>query len=406
MAFPISQLLGLLAAGVTQEFFDKLIGDLMQGAGMVARWEAGKRLVADDWLREGYDSLMEGQAHGVVGYSPRGLIHGIIKILDCTTRMSMILKGEMVEELFMELIQEGMSNAIQTSFGGAYQSMLNAYRGGNPPFPDHAADIMQHAEAFDDGLRALLVAMSGVNIPTFAFQAVVGFERATEQKLQHLRRYLLAKVDEKDDAYFRPLQTLKTIALQYAEAQAEKEWMVKRRANDMIADAARRYLARVNELWDELESVKTWFDAGLIDETDATLIAMEHGIEADVIESYFDDLKTAIESKVSEIVAGLSYDYTPVAEIQQKLDDFAETVSKVYSDEKISLLTKQYEILQETLQRLRAYRYETEPAMIAEEHVKPTYPVIGKEVWAPIPEVAAYRHFELGLAVLATSPLG
>jgi len=36
----------------------------------------------------------------------------------------MVLSAEVAEELFMELIQEGFSNAVQFTIGGAIQNIL------------------------------------------------------------------------------------------------------------------------------------------------------------------------------------------------------------------------------------------------------------------------------------------
>ena len=394
-ATPLGALLGHMAGGIVTDVLNNMFGTPIRGGTTWARWQIGKKLDASNWVTAAFDAIGDGEAHPVSGLSPAGIMYAIYENIESTVKMMMIMEGEIVEELFMELIQEGMSNAVQYSLGGAYQTIMDVYRGAYPPMPDMISTIMENYELFDMNLLTLLVAMAGANIPTTAYETMVGLRRHHETDLQHLRRYLITKIDDKDTAYYHALTQRLQIANQCVESQCEKEWMVRRRANDMIAEAARRYLARLNELMDELEAVKHWFDAGLISEGDASLIAVAMRVEAGVIDEYYSDVKSEIESKRDEIISDMTVDYTPVIETQAVFDSFVETVCGVYEGKKKELVFEEDNIFKEMLQRLRAYRYYSEIT------TPPTTPVIDTEI-----EYIIVVAVGLGRMVLGTSKLG
>ena len=107
--------------------------------------------------------------------APAGMLDVMNRFIRATAQVGMVIGPEVAEELFMELIQEGFSNAIQTSLGGAFQSMLNVWRGGAPPSPDELDTLIGKVADMDEDTLALMIALSGSNLPTtfYTFNSIM-----------------------------------------------------------------------------------------------------------------------------------------------------------------------------------------------------------------------------------------
>ena len=395
MAIPLAALAVGIGEQAAAQFIERLVGPFVEGLGNNMRWDIGKKLGVKHWFSEAYDSFVDAEAHPISGYSAAGMMDVVYRLFETTIRLSLIVDGEMVEEMFLEMLQEGLSNAMQYAYGAAWQTHFNVYRGCAPPYADDVDEIMRVGKQMDHKLRSFLVASSGASIPNFGRQSISAFQRWLSDEFSHLRPWLADKLRDREDVFYRPLAQLHTIAMSYAEAQAEKAWMVWRRAYDMISDAARRYLARVNELWDELESVKAWYDAELISDEDASLIAREIAEETSVIAAYFDDFKSEVESAATQIEQNLTYDFSPVDDVKSKYNDLASSLITFYGDLTKSLTNDFITLIEETLKRLRAYRYYSEVT------TPPDAPVLEFEI-------SIYRSASRGLGriVLGRSALG
>ena len=394
MGTPAAAIAGAIGGAIASDFIRGFYQPFTEGTGNIARWEIGKKLGIKNWFAQAYDSFTDAEANPVIGYSAAGMMHVVYELFEASIRMSMVVEGEMIEELFLEMLQEGLSNAIQYSYGGAWQSQLNVYRGASPPYADDVDDVMRLGKRMDEKLRSFLVASTGASIPNFGRQALSAFQRHISDELTHLRPWFTDKLRDRDDAYYRPLVQLHTIAMSYAEAQAEKAWMMWRRAYDMINDAARRYLARVNELLDELESVKVWHDAELISEDDATLIAREIKEEGNVIESYFDELENTIISEAQTVEQEITCDFDPVFNVISRFDNLAYNLCTWYGEISKSLTEDFIALIEETLKRLRAYRYYSEVT------TPPDAKVLVFEIEYIAPVGGALGAFELGYNAL------
>ena len=350
-----------VAAGITTSIIEAFARPTIEGGGNWLRWDVAKKIKFDHVLLEAYDSFVDAEAHPILGTSAHGIWHVIRTFVDCCVKMSVIMPHEMVDELIMEMIQEGVSNAIQTSFGGAYQTQLNVYRGGAPPYPDHVIDILFQGDKMDLKLRALNAAATGANLPSFAFYGADAIARKLAGEFDRVDTAVSSKLDEIDDAYWELVRSRVRIAQRYLEAQAEKRWMVERRVADLFEQAARRYLARLNELYSDLESIKVFVDMGLVEqETDASITVDEIKAEAEAVVRAMEELVHEVEEAKREVFGVISLDHAPLVDALETLHSEVSKIISTYYQEKFGFFELIRDIVDETFSAVRAYRYYTD----------------------------------------------
>ena len=372
-----------IAAGITTDLIEAFGRPTIEGGGNWVRWTIAKKLKYDHTLLEAYDSFVDAEAHSLIGTSTRGIWHVIRTFVDCCVKMSVILPHEMIDELIMEMIQEGVSNAIQTSFGGALQTHLNVYRGGAPPYPDHVIDVLFQGDKMDLKLRALNAAATGANLPSFAFYGADAVARKLAGEFDRVDTAVSSKLDEIDDAYWELVRSRVRIAQRYLEAQAEKRWMVERRVADLFEQAARRYLARLNELYSDLESIKVFVDMGLVEqETDASITVDEIKAEAEAVVRAMEELVHEVEEAKREVFGVISLDHAPLVDALEALHSEVSKIISTYYQEKFGFFELVRDIVDETFSAVRAYRYYTDYGAFLPEGSPeaPTDPVFTIEV--------------------------
>ena len=299
--------IGGIAGGIAGEIASRLLGDLIDASGDIARTEAIIRLgIAKSWFAEAFDSMVEGTPNATIGMSPDGMIEVANRMLRATAYFGLAVGAEVAEELFMEMIQEGFSNSIQTSVGGALQTMLNVWRGGMPPNPDELEAIVGQVPNIDEDTLALLIAMSGNNIPTTFFRVSRGFDQYVDNDIRLIREQLIDALNKLNRAISWLYERSRIIAEgELDDTLAVLKEMYSKGIN-LLDHIAERALSRLQELKTECQTAKNWLEYStlypetpLITELEASYVAIENLEEARATYNTYQSIKQTIEATLN-----------------------------------------------------------------------------------------------------------
>jgi len=143
MVAPLLVAAGLfIASQIGEALIEGFIRQTTEASTIVGRTELA---IQTGFMRnvtaEAFDALCEVAPHYNVTIDADGLMEIFERFMRAVAKASLVLTPEIAEELYTELIQEGFSNAVQMSVGGALQSILNTWRGGYPPNPEDIEEL-------------------------------------------------------------------------------------------------------------------------------------------------------------------------------------------------------------------------------------------------------------------------
>jgi len=352
--------LGGIGGGVLAELIGSFLGGLVEGVSAYVRTEIAINLKAVyNWSAEAFDGLLEGEPDATIGMAPSGMLNVLERFLRATAQIGIAIGAEVAEELFMELIQEGFSNAIQTSMGGAFQTMLNVWRGGAPPSPDELDTLVGKVVDMDEDTLALMIAMTGSNLPTTFYRVSRGFDMYVDDQIRLVREQLIDVQNRLNHVIAWLYEVSKNLALnEYQEALAViKESYTK--AINLLDAIGERALSRLQELKTECETAKAWFDYStlypetpLITETEVNYVATENKLEAEATFNTYNRVKTIIENTLANVDVEVD---AIVSKINDVVAKYAEHLNKLIEAGTVSFsedITK----IQNALQKVIAYR--------------------------------------------------
>ncbi|MEM2445933.1 MAG: hypothetical protein QW734_04685 [Candidatus Bathyarchaeia archaeon] len=249
------------------------------------------------------DSCTDAEADTNVGMTPAGLVFVFAAFMRAVARASVCLSPEIAEELYTEMIQEGFSNAIQTSIGGALQSILNVWRGGQPINQDEIPDIVEMFDYVDVNTMALTIAMAGANLPTTAVRIAQGYNRFIESEYSGLRGQVRSIADDLNEINLWNIRRLESYALRRFDDVIDIYYDMTNRYIAVVNHVCERALTRLQEIINELETVKAWLDYSLshpgkeiISEEQALMLAVEAEIEVNAISEKISTILDTVES--------------------------------------------------------------------------------------------------------------
>ena len=352
--------IGGIAGGIAGELLSSLLGDMVDAVGDIARTEAIIRIgVAKEWFAEAFDGMVEARPHGNIGVAPDGLIDVAQRMLKATAYFGLAVGSEVAEELFMEMIQEGYSNAIQTSIGGALQAMLNVWRGGMPPNPDELEAVVGKIVDLDENTFALLVSMTGCNLPTTFFRISRGFDQFVDEDVRLIREQLADVLTKMNST----ITWLYERARYIAEGELEDALNVLKeiygKGINLLDSIAERALSRLQELKIECETAKKWYEytlaypeTPLITETEAFYVAVENREEAKATYNTYLSIKQTIENTLAN--ADIAVD-SIVAKIDEIVEKYVNHLNEMV---KAGLIEYSGEIdkIVKAMEKVKAYR--------------------------------------------------
>ena len=347
--------------GLATRFLDNLMGDAIRGGGIIVRTETA---IAVDFIKsitaDAFDSLIEGEPHVNVGMSAEGMVNVVERFMRTVAYASMILTDEIAEEFYSEMIQEGFSNAVQTSVGGAFQSILNTWRGGYPLNYDEIEEVAQAIEDIDKDIAGLLSSQAGCNIPTTYFRLKRGFDRYIDDRIIALRTQLINLTERINDLVTWLHDRSQSLAQRGFDASVLTIREAYERAVRIIDDACERALSRLHELLAELKTVKAWWewtlehpDTPLLSESEKNIIAVENRLEAEATIETLNRILSSVDSSLSGFDIELN---TLISKVDAVISKVISVYNKIVDKANALDLADLVDKLQESLNILLAYR--------------------------------------------------
>jgi len=381
----IAGAIGSMAGGALLQLATTFLEGFVDGVSAWVRTEVGIKLkLVYNWSAEAFDGLVEGEPHPTIGMHPSGMLDVLERFLRATAQIGILVGPEVAEELFMELIQEGFSNAIQTSLGGAFQTMLNVWRGAYPPNPDELDTIIGKVEDMDTDTLALLIAMSGSNLPTTFYRISRGFDLYVEDKLKIIREQLIDALNKLNYVIAWLHEISKNLALHEYEQALNVIREAYTKAINLIDQVGERALSRLQELKTECETAKAWFDYSqlyperpLITETEATYVAVENRLEAEATFNTYTRIKEIVENTLANVDVQID---TIVSKINDVVKLYADHLNNIISSSKIDF-SEVISKINEALEKVKAYRSAKDTSTKLESPVE----FIGEEQYVTAP---------------------
>ena len=350
----IAGVVGGFLGGIAEEILKGLVGDAIEGLGNVMRIETASAM---DFIKSTtastLQSMLSADPHSSVGVSTSGLIYIMEQFLKATAWISTVLPAEVIEELFLELLQEGFSNAVQTSIGGAFQTILNVWRGGMPPNPDECENIVTIIDAVDVDTACLLIAMSGNNIPTTFFRAIRGWKQFVDEQTRTLRTQLLDLLNKWNTimSYLHDLAfTLSNEELSHSLLTIREAYQKAFSIIDMVGERA---LSRLQELLTECRTAKEWLNMGTIDSTTAEIVAEENKAEADMTYQTYCSIRDTVLDTLATVDVQLG---NLINKIEDLINRLLTHINNIINATQLDF-SEEYNKLLEALKKVIAYRH-------------------------------------------------
>jgi len=261
-----------------------------------------------DLIANTFDSITDSDSDEVLGISPDGITDIINKFIDTTVLASTIIDKEIAGELFGEMVQEGVSNAIQTSLGGALQTMLNVKRGSFAGMQDYNRDFAGLVEDSNKSALGFLSAGVGLNLIATAGDLVIGGNEELEQRYRfHMNQVenILTQINTHSlGAIANSVVSVHTVVSRWILLPIELAMVYA----ETLRRVAEEHLARINELADSLEAIKKYYEIEdehgnpLLPENVATIEVLKIKAEVEATQQTYNSFVSILDTIYSETV--------------------------------------------------------------------------------------------------------
>jgi len=291
--------LSSLAKDLVADLLRDVIGNTPRGAVDYAKVEAFKDILRQ-WTAEFYQSLIA-KPHPQSGVDPSGFLDMVISGLLTVAKMSMIFNPEVTEEMFLEILQEGFSNAVQFSIGGAFQNILSYWRGSYGVQSGQSYNVVNAIDYLDDHTIAWLLLSSGEHVITLAFQMIFGLQQKYDNDKSLQISQVTSVVDYINRISFAWNETLRA----EAERILSRTTRIAEEYYDRIIALAdnllERFISRVNEIDAEVMSHKILYDNNVIAEDTYRAVLIESILLLDSTKQSYDYFITLLDNEVGNV---------------------------------------------------------------------------------------------------------
>jgi len=358
---------------IVQELTDVFIREPTQGIGRLAKYQLAKLFGLDHLLSSTFDEFIDTDPDFRSGLSTAGIMSIVDAIIKTSLWLQAVIGEEMGEELLLELVQEGLSNAIQTSMGGSMQTILNTYRGGSPLFGDDIPDIIRTLPHVDDKIAAFNLAQSGMNIFATLNYLIRGAQDVIADSYSQVQHQLASLFTRSLEEELWPILTYLELARNNILVVLRRSTDITEKYIDLAIDGIRTSLARVNDMIRELEGLKDQVNADVVepDYADRTVedINVEYNKLKEETDRFLQDTENAI-SQITITVASEDIDRYKDAlnKYREALKNIIDQVNSAYVNDFNAI----FKSIEQLTDMLFAYRYFTDYATYSEEEINKT----------------------------------
>ncbi len=366
-----------------------LIGDPMSAGINAAKWELTKHIGGLDAIMQTYDTVTDAHPDGRSGLDITQLENLFDRIITQTIWLKAQVPAEISSRIYMSMLDWSLSQAMQTSLGGAVQSSYNTYRGAANPLPNTLQTLFPDREMVDEKLHALVNAESGANLPFSFMQMMRGAKQRMEEKLRLADQFILEQIRERNDTELRVLREVEEMAFSYIREQFIAVAAVLRAAYQTAIRTCSYYITRVQEQYDLLESGRTYFENGTWDVDRFKLVISEIETQVGVEEANYGPRVTDLVTAAEEVVDEMTFDTDPIDTIRGHRTDIIKKGLVKYHELLDVLRTDEQLVLEDQFSKLRAYRY------LVAEGTPPDEPIATLETWSSPPPIITEGTFSI-----------
>lgn len=293
---------GMLAENTIGAALQGFVGETINAGASLVKYEIAEVTgISKAWVDEFLDNLTNSpriEAHSLSGVSPAGLSNAMRDAIQATLRFSLILSENTAEELFMELIQEGFSNAIQQTIGGALQTIAATYRGAYPFNPNEVAEIAQIGNLLDRKTLAFALASAGASLPSTIIRVLEGYYQKVQTDLQQMQQQA---TDLELEAFNRTTNFQRIVANFADEGLLRAISLPVTQAETMssvLSEQSERALARLFELAVEITTAEEEQTLGLVSQAEVDTIKAQNLAEILALETQYDTLRNEFDAQI------------------------------------------------------------------------------------------------------------
>lgn len=397
-------LLGDILGALVEKLAD-VTNESVKGAMRYGRWALARWIFGDTLASNFFNTFLTAEKHQITGFSPDGVVKLWMDGLDTTIRFGIIVGPEIIDEFIGEMIQEGMSQAIQTNMGGAFQTIVNVYRGAAPLYTNDLINLGQHITGFDPRLSAFLAAAAGCNLPSTGGYLVFGARQALDDSMRVITEQMIRHLEDWNEATFVFIRVAWNMARQLLlDALHLKREIAERyaRIRERIAET---HLARANEYLDSLEALKRWYEAGMLGDEDLKLAVARIQAEIEASQTAYDEAlealdeayQSALQQVEQRVTTAVSLLYDAISLYRTFWNRLARKADEVMLDQ----VGQVADYLSETLDGVSSYR--NLPMCVFPRAVRPVMPET-MPIWRKH-EIRATLRLVVAEKVSRTAPL-
>jgi len=354
---------------VAADMFERGISNTLSRVSRYILWKVFRSFVGLEFFSGIFQAFIKEDRHQVHGIDTDALIESMLDVVEATVILAIILGDELVEELTLEMIQEAFSQAVQTSVGGCLSTVLNTHVGGQPPYVDYVFNAGQYIDGYDELTLPLLTASTGANLPFLGADLVRG---VNEKIMEDYRQVELALVREIDDYNMR-VRELIDVPFHASRQHLIHVIFYARTLRSRLARVteriAERHLARANELDDTVESLRAWYEAGLISEEAFKSYCVRMKVMAEASKQVMEEYVSTINSKIDELLGkwdeleenALKLHFQLLSANAEILTKISDAIATQYDEYRQSLIDK----INKAIEDASAYRG-VKPPVVAE----------------------------------------
>jgi multidrug transporter EmrE-like cation transporter len=276
-----------------------LLSDYLNTGITYAKWKTLGRSGAYPIMADILQKVIDAEKDPNTGLSSAGMVDTMFKFIDRTLDLSWYLDRSMAQSMFMHMIQQSIAYAVHSSHGGAVQSICNVYSGSAPLLGINISKLAQNADLFDRKTKALIGAESGQNIPSTAFETIIGANTRIDNAYKRIMQNVDKLTDEWNTVALSYYSHYHTMAKQRLQEALEMKESIVAKAYAFLEKVANTHLTRISEQLDTLTGTNAWYVSNLVSADEMSQIALRVDIERKASESNFNDYVSEITSSIN-----------------------------------------------------------------------------------------------------------
>ena len=350
-----------------------LYDETLTGGLRLVKWEFWKHILGLKMFYGTFDDMTEAEPNLVTGYAPAGLTNIFDYLIRASLTLSMFMGEEMAEEILLELLQEGISNSIQTSIGGAFQTILNVYRGSQPVYGDDVSNIPLYWDNVDDKINVFNIASSGMNFLGSLHYLLQGVHTRADDEFREIYHTLTSLTTRAIEEELWWLLTYMELARNNILQRLRDAMDISQRYAEIVIGLLQDAIGRCNDMIQDIETEISRLESGTTTEDNAKLVKDSVVNDFDALKKSVDEAYLGLLSLIDKVTHTL--DTTDFDLYEDALNRYRTAIRNIINEANriyISWLNEQYSKVYKLLDMMLCYRFYSDTHQYSPEEVEAT----------------------------------